>query len=297
MAGEKTYFHVNVGKYFPEWDFEVVRPASLHNPKDNAVMFVTEKYSNQVNELYSISNCLIYWPVAIEVPAGIAEKHAVVKCENPHLQYCKFYSENNITHYPPIEEYDVVNGAYIARTAQIGPNVKIFPGVYIGGEVEIGKNVYIGSGVKLVGQIFIGKNVVIRENAVIGADGLTTDRDENGKAVTMPQFGGIVIEDDVQVGANTIICRGAIDDTIIRRGVKVDNSCFISHNVQLGEDTFVVGESIMCGSSSTGRQVLISGGSAIRNGIHIGSNSMVGMGSAVVKSIGAGVIVKGNPAK
>ena len=150
---------------------------------------------------------------------------------------------------------------------------------------------------KLVGEVHIGNNVVIRENSVIGADGLSTDRDENGRALTMPQFGGVIIEDDVQIGALTVIGRGAIDNTILKRGSKIDNSTFISHNVTVGEDTFVVGESIMFGSSSTGKQVLISGNSTIRDGRHIGDKAVIGMGSVVVKNVEDGAVVKGNPAK
>lgn len=297
MDEGKKYFNVNVEKYFPELDFEVVRPASLNNPKNNAVMFVTAQYINHAIVLYSVNNCLIFWPDTVNVPEEIVKRHAVYICDNPHLQYCKFYMENNITYYPPVEEFDVINGAYIAKQARIGKNVKIFPGAYIGGEVEIGDNVYIGSGVKLIGEIYIGNNVIIRENTVIGADGLTTDRDEKGRAVTMPQFGSVILENDVHVGANTVIARGAIDSTVVHRGAKVDNSCFISHNVQIGADTFIVGETIMMGSTSTGEQVFISGNSTIRNGIHIGSRSTVGMASAVVKQVAEDVIVKGNPAK
>ena len=297
MDNWKIFFSVNVGNYTPELDFEVVRPASLNKPKDNAVMFVTEQYIDHASALYSVNNCLIFWPDKVNIPEEIVNRHAVYRCDNPHLQYCKFYMENNITYYPPVEEFDLINGAYIAKQARIGKNSAIFPGAYIGGEVKIGDNVYIGSGVKLTGEICIGNNVIIRENAVIGADGLTTDRDENGRAVTMPQFGSVILEDDVQVGANTVIARGAIDSTIIHRGAKVDNCCFISHNVQIGADTFVVGETIMMGSTSTGEQVLISGGSTIRNGIHIGSGSTVGAGAVIVRPVAEGVVVKGNPAK
>ncbi|MCL2338025.1 MAG: hypothetical protein FWC60_11470 [Firmicutes bacterium] len=293
----KTYFCINVNKYFPPLDFAVVRPASLNSPKDNAVMFIMEKNIAQADVFYGVNHCLIYWPETMAVPVGVAEKHAVYKCADPHLSYCKFFSENNITYYPPMEEYSLVNGAFIAKTAKIGQNPRIFPGAYVGGEIDIGDNVYIGSGVKLVGEIHIGDNVVIRENTVLGADGLTTDRDENGRAVTMPQFGGIVIEDNVQIGANVVICRGAIDHTIIRRGAKISNGCLISHNIHLGADTFVVDESCMFGSCSTGEQVLISGNSTIRNGIHVGSRSIVGMGSVVVKPVENGATVKGNPAK
>lgn len=106
-----------------------------------------------------------------------------------------------------------MDGAYISPAAKIGSNVTIMPGAYVSGECEIGDGSYIGCGVKLTGEIHIGKNVVIRENAVIGADGLSTDREEDGTPVTMPQFGCVVLEDDVQIGANAVVQRGAIDET------------------------------------------------------------------------------------
>ena len=239
----------------------------------------------------------MFWPESVEVSEEIEKRHAVVKCANTRRGFCGFYRENQITYYPPVEEYEIINGAYIAKQAKIGKNCNILPGAYIGGEVELGDNCYIGLGTKIVGEVHIGNNVVVRENSVIGADGLSTDRDEEGKALTMPQFGGVIIEDDVQIGALTVIARGAIDNTILRRGSKVDNSAFISHNVILGEDTFVVGESIMFGSSSTGRQVFISGNSTVRDGRHIGDKAIVGMGSVVVKNVEDGAVVKGNPAK
>lgn len=156
---------------------------------------------------------------------------------------------------------------------------------------------YIGSGAKLLGEIVIEDNVVIRDNTVIGADGLTTSRGADGKAVTMPQFGGVCIGNDVQIGANVVIARGAIDDTEICRGAKIDSCTFISHNVIVGEDTFIVGETIMFGSSSTGSHVLLSGNSSIRNGVHIGDDAVVGMGAVVVKPVDNNSAVKGNPAK
>ncbi|WP_049895862.1 hypothetical protein [Oribacterium sp. NK2B42] len=293
----KEYFRVNVSKYVGDKNFDVVRPASLNYPKDNAVMFIGEQYIDKVKAFHNCSNCLIFWPDTVELPIGIERRHAVVRCIKPRKDYCLFYKENSITYYPPIEDYEVISGAYICKTARIGKNCKILPGAFIGGEVEIGNNCYVGSGARLVGEIHIGNNVVIRENSVIGADGLSTDRDETGKALTMPQFGGVVLEDDVQIGALTVIARGAIDNTVIKRGAKVDNSTFISHNVVLGEDTFVVGETIMFGSSSTGNQAFISGNSTIRNGRRIGVKSIVGMGSVVVKNVEDGVVVKGNPAK
>lgn len=293
----KEYFRVNVSKYVKGKDFDVVMPASLNFPKDNAVMFITDGYIEQVDAFMKCRECLVFWPDKIEVPVEVEERHAVIKCENSKNGYCAFFRDNDITYYPPIEEFEVVNGAYITKTAKVGQNCRILPGAYVGGEVEIGSDCYIGTGTRLVGEIHIGNNVVIRENTVIGADGLSTDREENGRALTMPQFGGVIIEDDVQIGALTVIARGAIDNTVIRRGSKIDNSTFISHNVQIGEDTFVVGETIMFGSSSTGNQAFISGNSTIRDGRHIGEKAIVGMGSVVVRNVDDGMVVKGNPAK
>lgn len=293
----KEYFRVNAIKYVAGKDFEVVRPASLNCPKDNSVMFIMEKYMESVSVFQTVSNCLIFWPNEVDVPAELTERHAIVPCKRPHMEYCRFFQTNRIVYLPEKEEVRMVEGAFIANKAVIGKNAVIMPGAYIGGECVIGDDVYIGCGAKLIGEVHIGNRVVIRENAVIGADGLTTDRDENGVAVTMPQFGSVVIEDDAQIGANTVIARGAIDETHIARGAKVDNCCFISHNVHIGEDTFIVGESIMFGSSSIGKNSMISGNSAVRNGIHIGDRALVGMGSVVVKSVGDGCVVKGNPAK
>ena len=293
----KEFFRVNVSKYVQGKSFDVVRPASLNNPKNNAVMFIFGHYMQRADAFLACHNCLVFWPENVEVPMEIQQRHAVVRCSIPKNGYCAFFRDNAITYYPPVEAFEVVNGAYISKTAKIGKNCRILPGAYIGGEVEMGDNCYVGTGARLVGEIHMGSAVIIRENAVIGADGLSTDRDEYGRALTMPQFGGVVLEDNVQIGALTVIARGAIDNTVLKCGTKVDNSVFISHNVILGEDTFVVGETIMFGSSSTGKQAFISGNSTIRDGRHIGEKSVVGMGSVVVRDVEDGAVVKGNPAK
>lgn len=292
-----SFFCVNVRRYDPDRDFNLVCPASLTYPKNNSVMFVTSPFLSKISVLESVRNCLVYIPCGTILSESLKEKHVFVLCENPHTEFCKFFKENRIQYLPSKESGKIIGGAWIADSAQIGENVTIMPGAYIGGQCFIGNDVYIGCGTKLVGEIYIGENVIIRENTVIGADGLTTDRLEDGTAVTMPQFGCVILEDNVQIGANTTIARGAIDFTIIRRGAKIDNNCFVSHNVDIGEDSFVVGETILFGSSSVGRQSMISGNSTIRNGIHIGDHALVGMGSVVVKPVSGNTVVKGNPAK
>lgn len=293
----KEYFRVNVSKYVKNKDFDVLCPASLNDPKDNAVMFIMEKYIEQAKAFENVRDCLIFWPFSCLIPDGLAEKHAVISCERPHREYCRFFRDNNITYLPKKEPMQCTDGAWIGENAKIGAGAVIFPGAYISGECRIGNHVFIGSGVKLIGEVEIGDNVVIRENTVIGADGLTTDRDADGRAITMPQFGKVVLEDDVQIGANVTIARGAIDETRICRGTKIDSGAFISHNVWIDEDSFVVGETIMFGSSSVGKRCLVSGNSTIMNTVRIGDESIVGAGAVVTKSVPQKTVVKGNPAR
>lgn len=293
----KEYFKVNVRKYCPGKDFDVVRPASLNKPKSQAVMFIMEKYMDEAMVFGEVENCLVFWPESVAVPQNIEERHAIVSCDDPHSQYCRFFRDNNITYLPQPGETEYINGSWIAKNAIIGSNVTIMPGCYISGETRIGNDVYIGCGTKIMGEVTIGDRVVIRENSVIGADGLSTDRDADGSAITMPQFGSVVIEDDAQVGALTVIARGAIDVTVIGRGSKIDNSTFISHNVHIGVHSFVVGETIMFGSSSVGDRCLVSGNSTLMNMVNIGDRAIVGAGTVVTKSVEDGDVVLGNPAK
>lgn len=294
----EKYFCVNVKKYEINSDFEVYYPASLDKPKNNSVTFLSSANIEKSYVFEKCRNCLIFWPEEYSIPKNIAKKeHVFVKCKNPHLRFCEFFEENNINNIPRKEHYEFVDGAYICEKAQIGKNVVIQPGAYISGKTVIADNSYIGCGVKIIGSVKIGKNVIIRENTVIGADGLTTDRNTEGRPVKMPQFGGVIIGDNVTIGANSVVARGAIDDTTIGNETSVDNCVFISHNVQIGNRVFIVGESILFGSSKVGNNTMISGNVAVRNGVNIGNDSLIGMGSVVVKDVGNGVIVKGNPAK
>ena len=293
----KEYFRVEASKYDKSKQYSVVRPSSLNNPKNNSVMFVTPEYKDKWKAVLLVDECIIIWPTDEEIPNELASKHAVIKHHEPRLGFAEFFRDNGITYNRNTVPYKIVNGAYVCEGAQIGENCSIFPGAYIDSEVVIGNHCYIGSGVKLIGSVKIGDNCIIRENTVIGSDGLTTRRDGNGKVVTIPQFGGVTIGDNVQIGALTVIAKGAIDDTVIHAGCRIDNNCFISHNVPIGENSLVVGGTIMFGSSSTGKQAFISGNSTIRDGVAVGEKATVGMGSVVVKPVSNGTIVKGNPAK
>lgn len=297
MNGLKEFFCVDASKYDETKQFQVVRPASLSNPKDNAVLFVTEGFLKYWENILTVKECIVIWPDTQPVPNELSKRHAIILSKEPRYGFAKFFYDNNVTYNTMPKAYRNENGAMICEGAKIGEGTIVFPGAYIDGDVEIGKNCYIASGVRIVGDVHIGDNCIIRENTVIGSDGLTTRRNEEGKIITIPQFGGVVIEDNVQIGANSVVCKGAIDNTIIGSGSRIDNCAFISHNVKMGKDTIVVGEVLMMGSSSTGERAYLSGNVVLRDGISIGKDAFVGMGAVVTKNVPDGATVKGNPAK
>lgn len=298
MFSEYDYFSINVSEYVHGKNFSVTRPASLNNPKDHSVMFIQKNYLDKAEEAFmNVNDCLIFWPKESELPPAIAEKHAVFLSTNPHLDFCRFFKNHSITNFIQLGNPKAKDGYITVGNITIGEGTVIFPYAYLNGNITIGKNCYIASGVRIIGNVFIGNNVLIKENTVLGADGLTTDRDADGTAVTMPQFGGLIIEDNVQIGANTAIARGAIDNTVIRRGCKIDNCCWVSHNNFLDENVFMVGESTTFGSVTVGKNSQISGNATIRNGLTVGAGALVGAGAVVTRSVRDGAVVSGNPAK
>ena len=300
MFSEYEYFNVNVSEYVQDKNFTVIRPASLNNPKNNSVMFIQKQYLNKADQLLKASNCLVFWPNGFDIPEKLSKQHAIVMSNDPHLDFCYFFRSHDITNFVANRDKNFEGGTkdyIICGNVEIGTETQIFPFVYINGNVHIGNNCYIASGVKIIGNVYIGDNVLIKENAVLGADGLTTDRASNGDAVTMPQFGGLIIEDNVQIGANTVIARGAIDNTVICRGCKIDNCCWISHNNFFHENVFMVGESTTFGSVTIGKNSQISGNATIRNGIVVGSDALIGAGAVVTRTVKNNTVVSGNPAK
>lgn len=290
-------FLVNSSKYNKKYNFYVRLASSLVNPKSNSVMFITKSYENKLEIFTKIKECIVFYDEKILVNEELKKNNLFIKSKNPRLEFAKFFKENKISDFDCQDEGEYINGAYISKNSTIGKNVIIFPFAYIGKGCIIEDNSIICSGAKLIKNVEIGKNCYIGENTVIGCSGLTTMKDKNNEVIDIPQFGNVIIEENVRIGSNTSIARGAIDKTIIQKGSRIDNSCFISHNVNIGKNNLIVGETIMFGSSKTGDNVYISGNSTVREGVEIGEDSLIGMGSVVVKNIGAYKIVKGNPAK
>lgn len=183
----------------------------------------------------------------------------------------------------------------ISSKAKIADNVIIGNYCTIEDNVSIGKNTIIGNNVTIKNNTIIGENCVIQSGAIIGEDGFGFI-EINNKKIRVAHLGGVQIGNFVEIGANTCIIKGTIDNTIIENNVKIDNLCHIAHNIIIKENTAIVAQTLLGGSVKIGENCWIST-SAIRNQINIGKNSLVGLGSVVVKDVPENSIVYGNPAK
>lgn len=187
--------------------------------------------------------------------------------------------------------------AYIGNNVIIGENVKIYPQVYLGDNVIIGANTILFPGVKIHHDCVIGKAVCIHAGCVIGGDGFGYAPQADGSFKKVPQIGNVVVEDNVEIGANTTIDRSTIGSTTIKAGAKLDNLIQIAHNVEVGMNTVIAAQSGVSGSTKIGKNVMIGGQAGIVGHIQIADGSKINAQSGVGKSIKIpNTAVTGSPA-
>jgi UDP-3-O-[3-hydroxymyristoyl] glucosamine N-acyltransferase len=186
--------------------------------------------------------------------------------------------------------------AYLGDNVKVGNNTKIYPNVYLGNNVKVGDNSIIHPGVKIYHDCLIGNNVVIHAGTVIGSDGFGFAPQADGSFKKVPQIGNVIVEDNVEIGANATIDRATIGSTIIRSGAKLDNLIQIAHNVEIGNSTVVAAQSGISGSTKVGKGVMIGGQVGIVGHINIGDGAKINAQSGVSKSVEAGKAVTGSPA-
>lgn len=182
----------------------------------------------------------------------------------------------------------------IGAGVSIGANTLLYPGVVIGAGVSIGSNTCIYPNVVVYHDCVLGDRCIVHSGAVIGADGFGFALD-NGSWVKIPQVGRVVIGNDVEIGANTTIDRGAIGDTVIADDVKLDNLIMIAHNIEIGSHTAIAGCTGIAGSTTIGESCTIGGACMISGHLHIGDKVHVGGGSLVAKSLEGGKAYTGYP--
>ncbi len=236
---------------------------------------------------------------------------ALIRVTNPKLSFLIIYNTFNA---PKDRESFIHPMATVAASVTMGKNVWIGPNVCVEDGVKIGDHVIIESNSSIKKNCEIGsfcrvysnvtlyentklqKNVTIHSGSVIGSDGFGYVKDK-GKIYKFPQLGRVIIEDDVEIGANTTIDRGSLGDTIIGSGTKIDNLCQIAHNVKIGKNCLIAAQCGISGSTIVGDNVTMGGKVGIADNLIIGNDATLGAASVVIGNIKKGSVVWGYPAR
>jgi UDP-3-O-[3-hydroxymyristoyl] glucosamine N-acyltransferase len=228
--------------------------------------------------------------IAMELPSG---ETTLIATDEPRLSFIRVVRE--LFSVAPLHGVD--------PTAVVDPEIAIPADVYIGPLASVGRDCSIGSGsvihrgVHIYPGTHIGRNVTIHAGTVIGADGFGYQRNEDGTFEKFPHLGGVTIEDDVEIGANTCIDRGTLGPTVIREGAKIDNLVHIAHNVDVGRHAAVIAHAMVGGGTRIGDYAWLAPCACLRDGITIGNAATVGLGAVVTKDVPEGATVMGAPAR
>jgi UDP-3-O-[3-hydroxymyristoyl] glucosamine N-acyltransferase len=187
-------------------------------------------------------------------------------------------------------------GAYIGDDVVIGDHVKIYPNTFIGDNVTVGDHTLIHPNVSVYHDCVIGKNCLIHAGAVIGADGFGFAPDENGEFQKVPQIGNVILEDNVDIGANSTIDRATLGSTILRKGVKIDNLVQVAHNVEIGNNSAMAAQVGIAGSAKIGKHVMVGGQAGISGHIKIADKTQIVAQSGIPGSVKkSGKTLMGSP--
>lgn len=175
--------------------------------------------------------------------------------------------------------------SYIGKQVVIGDNTQIYPQVFIGDEVIIGSNCIFYPGVKIYESCVIGDNCILQAGVIIGGDGFGFAPTEAGTFNKIPQIGNVIIEDNVEIGANSTVDRSTMGSTFIRCGVKLDNHIQVAHNVEIGENTVIAAQTGIAGSTKIGKNCMIGGQVGFSGHIHIADGIQIGAQSGISNSL------------
>ena len=202
------------------------------------------------------------------------------------------HPETTLTENVTVGEFTVVE-----KGAQIGAGSHLYPQVYIGPDVKVGANCIVFPGVKIYRECEIGDNCIIHANTVIGSDGFGFAPQEDGTYKKIAQIGKVILEANVEVGANTVIDRATMGATIIRKGAKLDNLIQIAHNVDIGENTVIAAQAGIAGSTKLGKQMMVGGQAGFVGHIKVADGTKVQAQSGVARAVNEpGTALYGSPA-
>lgn len=299
------------GELYGNKDAKVSDVAPVESAQAHHLSFITEE--KYLPYLATTQAGVVLVTKALIEPASISNQHSAVilvknargamgqllslvaKAMNPKKQGVEepsFISEG----------VEVPEGAYIGAFVYLGKNVRlgqgvqIYPNVYIGENVTIGDNTILYAGVKVYAHCVIGTNCILHAGVVVGSDGFGFEPDAQGVNQKIPQIGNVIIEDDVEIGANTTIDRAMMGSTIIRRNAKLDNLVQVAHNVEVGESTFLCAQVGIAGSTKIGKHCILAGQVGAAGHIEIADNCIFGAQTGIPNSIRKSGMYMGYPA-
>jgi len=271
------------------------RVAPLDQLHPNSIIFVTDKLGKRVPDalVSSTFELVVICTEAVAHKLSVNPNLGCIITQTPRLTFMKIIAKHfNATSIVP----GIHPTACVDIDAKVDPSATIMAYCVIGAGCTIGRATVIHPHVTIYPNCSIGSHITIHSGTVIGADGFGYERAPDGSMTKFPHLGGVSIEDDVEIGSNTSIDRGSLGDTIIRRGVKIDNQVHISHNCDVGAESVIIAHSMIGGSVKIGERAWLAPASIIMNQIRIGADALVGMGAVVTKDVSSGATVMGSPA-
>lgn len=282
---------------------EIYGLASLEEAQEGEISFLAEmKHISRLEKTRASAIIAPYQLPPFSKP--------VIRTSNPYLAFVKVQTFFSYKPYSPMgidsracicpgaeigKDVSIYPYVYIGKESKIGDRVVLYPGVYIGPQAQVGEDSILYPNVVIMERCLIGKRVIIHAGTIIGSDGFGFVPEGN-RHIKIPQVGIVQVDDDVEIGANCTIDRATMGKTWIKRGVKTDNLVHIAHNVIVGEDTLLVAQVGIAGSTKIGNRVALGGQVGIVGHINIGDDVKVGAQSGVAQDIPPGQIVSGTPA-
>lgn len=281
-------------------DVDILGAAGVREAREGQITFITGKDHLRDLEHSQASAALV-------PPDTPALRMPLLRLKNPRLAfaqtlalfYVKPYQSSGISEKAAIGENVVIGAdpsihplAVLADDVTVGERVTVYPGVSIGRGSVVGDDSLIHANVSIGENVLIGKRVIIHSGTVLGSDGFgfVTDKGRHHK---IPQVGGVIIEDDVEIGANCTIDRATLGNTVIKRGTKLDNQIHVAHNVTIGEHCLIAAQCGIAGSSKLGDYVVFGGQVGVADHISVGDRVMVGAASGIIRDVEVGQIIAG----
>ncbi len=290
------------GTVIGDGDIEISGVASVDEAQEGQITFIAEtKYLPKL-ETTRASAILVSKEVSSPKPLILTSNPRLALIKILHLFFDQPYQPRGIDPHAWISPTAVLGKdltiypfVYVGDRCRIEDRVTLYPGVYVGEDSCIGEDSVLYPNVTIYSGSMIGKRVILHGGVIIGADGFGYVK-EGTKNVKVPQVGKVILEDDVEVGANSTIDRAAMGQTIIRKGVKIDNLVQIAHNVEIDEDSIIVAQVGIAGSTRIGKNVILAGQVGVIDHLQIGDNVLVGPQSGVAQNLSPQQAYSGSPA-